>query len=77
MKVDRCLRHSGLTSAVKLVVLIYYRSMVNFAADGDGIFGIEMTAMTQPLHAPDAAPSPVRLLPLVLQRFAIIDAHAE
>ena len=83
MKVDRCRRHSSLTSAMKLVILIYYRSLASFTVGADGIFATDLrnitdiTDMTQQLHAPDAAPAPVRLLPLVLQKFAIIEAHAE
>ena len=83
MKVDRCRRHSSLTSAMRLVILIYYRSLASFTAGADGIFATDITDitditdMTQQLHAPDAAPAPVRLLPLVLQKFAIIEAHAE
>jgi predicted DNA-binding ribbon-helix-helix protein len=80
MKVDRCRRHSSLTSAMKLVILIYYRSLASFTVGADGIFATDitdMTDMTQQLHAPDAAPAPVRLLLLVLQKFAIIEAHAE
>ena len=83
MKVDRCRRHSSLTSAIKLAILIYYRSLASFTVGADGIFATDLrditdiTDMTQQLHAPDAAPAPVRLLPLVLQKFAIIEAHAE
>ena len=77
MKVDRCRRHSSLTSAIKLVILIYYRSLASFTVGADGIFATDITDMTKQLHAPDAAPAPVRLLPLVLQKFAIIEAHAE
>ena len=83
MKVDRCRRHSSLTSAMKLVILIYYRSLASFTVGADDIFATDLrditdiTGMTQQLHAPDAAPAPVRLLPLVLQKFAIIEAHAE
>ena len=83
MKVDRCRRHSSLTSAMKLVILIYYRSLASFTVGADGIFATDLRditdiiGMTQQLHAPDAAPAPVRLLPLVLQKFAIIEAHAE
>ena len=83
MKVDRCRRHSSLTSAMKLVILIYYRSLASFTVGADGIVATDITDitditdMTQQLHAPDAAPAPVRLLPLVLQKFAIIEAHAE
>jgi predicted DNA-binding ribbon-helix-helix protein len=86
MKVDRCRRHSSLTSARKLAILIYYRSLASFTVGADGIFATDITDitdktditdMTQQLHAPDAAPAPVRLLPLVLQKFAIIEAHAE
>ena len=79
MKVDRYRRHSGLTSAMKVVILIYYRSLASFTVGADGIFATDITEMTQKLHAPDAAPAPapVRLLPLVLQKFAIIEAHAE
>ena len=68
---------------MKLVTLIYYRSLTSFTVGADGIFAnditdiTDMTDMTQQLHAPDAAPAPVRLLPLVLQKFAIIEAHAE
>ena len=83
MKVDRCRRHSSLTSAMKLVILIYYRSLASFTIGANGIFASDITDMTgitdmtQQLHAPDAAPAPVRLLPLVSQKFAIIEAHAE
>jgi len=83
MKVDRCRRHSSLTSAIKLAILIYYRSLASFTVGADGIFATDITDitditdMTQQFHAPDAAPAPVRLLPLVLQKFAIIEAHAE
>lgn len=77
MKVDRCRRHSSLTSAMKLVILIYYRSLASFTVGADGIFATDITDITQQFHAPDAAPAPVRLLPLVLQKFAIIEAHAE
>lgn len=77
MKVDRCRRHSSLTSPMKLVILTYYRSLASFTVGADGIFTTDITDMTQQLHAPDAAPAPVRPLPLVLQKFAIIEAHAE
>ena len=77
MWVDRCRRHSSLTSAIKLVILIYYRDLASFTVGADGILATDMTDMTQQLHAPDAAPAPVRLLPLVLQKFEIIEAHAE
>ena len=80
MRVDRCCRHSRLTSAMKLVILIYYRSLASFTVGADGIFVTDITDitdMTQQLHAPDVAQAPVRLLPLVLQKFAIIEAHAE
>ena len=63
---------------MKLVILIYYRSLASFTVGADGIFATDITDitdMTQQPHAPDAAP--VRLLPLVLQKFAIIEAHAE
>ena len=80
MKVDRCRRHSSLTSAIKLVILIYYRNLASFTVGADGILATamtDMTDMTHQLHTPDAAPAPVRLLPLVLQKFEIIEAHAE
>ena len=71
---------------MKLVILICYSSLASFTVGADGIFAADMTDitdktditdMTQQLHAPDAAPAPVRLLPLVLQKFAINEAHAE
>ena len=65
---------------MKLVILIYYRSLASFTVGADGIFATDLrdeTDMTQMLQAPDAAPATVRLLPLVLQKFAIIGAHAE
>ena len=76
-KIDRCRRHSSLTSTMKLEILTYYRSLASFTVGANGIFTTDMTDMTQQLHAPDAAPAPVRLLPLVLKQFAIIEAHAE
>ena len=77
MKVDRCRRHSSLTSAMKLVILIYYRSLASFTIGANGIFASDITDITHQLHAPDAAPAPVRLLPMVSQKFAIIETHAE
>ena len=65
IKVDRRYRHSSQTSNMKLVILIYYRSLASFTVGADGIFATYMTDMTQQLHASDAAPAPVRLLPLV------------
>ena len=75
LKVDRCRRHSNLTSAMKLVTQIYYSSLASFTVGADGIFANDITDMTQQLNAPDTAP--VRLLPLVLKKFAINEAHAE
>ena len=83
VKVNRCRRHSSLTSAMKPVILIYYRNLASFTVGADGIFATDITDLTditditQQLHAPDTALAPVRLLPLVLQKFAIIEAHAE
>ena len=77
MKVDRCRRHSSLTSAMKLVILFYYLSLAILTVGANGIFATDITDMTRQLNAPDGAPAPVRLLPLVLQKFAIIEAHAE
>ena len=65
IRVDRRHRHSSLASTMKLVILIYYRSLASFTVGADGIFATYMTDMTQQLHAPDAAPAPVRLFPLV------------
>ena len=77
MKVDRCRRHSSLTSAMKLVIPFYYRSLASFTVGADGIFATDITDITHQLHAPDAKPARVRLLPFVLEKFAIIEAHAE
>jgi hypothetical protein len=65
IKVVRRHRHSSLTSTVKLVILIYYGSLASFTVGADGISATYMTDMTQQLQVPDAAPAPVRLLPLV------------
>ena len=68
MKVDRYRRHSGLTSAMKLVILIYYLSSASFTVGADGIFATDLRDekdMMQLLHAPDAAPATVKLLPLM------------
>ena len=48
IKADRCRRHSSLTSAMKLVILIYYRSLTSFTVGADGIFATDITDMTQP-----------------------------
>ena len=68
---------------MKLVILIYYRSLASFTVVADGIFATDITDMTaitdmtQQLTAPDAAPAPVRLLPSGLQTVALLEAHAE
>ena len=45
--------------------------------EDDEVFASDMTDVGLQFHEPDTAPAPVTILPLVLQKFAIIESRAE
>ena len=67
--------NSSLLSAVRLVILIYFHTLVSLRFEDDVVLTSDMTDIRLQFHDPDAAPIPVMLLPVVLQKFAIIDSR--
>ena len=70
-------QNSSLSSAVRLVIVIYFRTLANVRHKDDEVFASDITNIGLQLHEPGAAPAPVTILPVVLQKFGIIESHAE
>ena len=70
-------QNSSLSSAVRLVIVIYFRTLANVRLEDDKVFTSDMTDIGLQFHERDAAPAPVTILPVVLQRFGIIESRAE
>ena len=58
-------QNSSLSSAVRLVIVIYFRTQANVRLEDDEVFASDMTDIGLQFHKPDAAPAPVTILPLV------------
>ena len=70
-------QNSSLSSAVRLVIVIYFRTLANMRLKDNEAFASDMTDIGFQFHEPDAAPAPVIILPVVLQKFGIIESRAE
>ena len=70
-------QNSNLSSAVKLVIEIYFRTLANVRLEDDEVFASDLTDIGLQFHEPDAAPASVTILPVSLQRFGIIESRAE
>ena len=70
-------QNSSLSSAVRLVIVIYFCTLANVRLEDNEIFASDMTDIGLQFHEPDAAPAPVTILPMVFQKFGIIESRAE
>ena len=70
-------QNSSLSSAVRLVIEIYFRTSANVRLEDDEVFASDITDIGLQFHELDAAPAPVTILPMVLQKFGIIESRAE
>lgn len=50
-------QNSSLSSAVRLVIVIYFRTLANVRLEDDEVFASDMTDIGLQFHEPDAAPS--------------------
>ena len=57
-------QNSSLSSAVRLVIVIYFRTLANVRLKDDEVFASDMTDIGLQFNKPDAAPAPVTILPL-------------
>ena len=69
-------QNSSLSSAVRLVIVIYFRTLANVRLEDNEVFASDMTDIGLQFHKPYAALAPVTILPVVLQKFGIIDSRA-
>ena len=67
----------SLSSAVRLVIVIYFCTLANVRLEDNEVLASDMTDIGLQFHEPDAAPAPVIILPVVLQKFGIIESRAE
>ena len=54
-------QNSSLSSAVRLVIVIYFRTLANVRLEDDEVFASDMTNIGLQFHKPDAAPAPVTI----------------
>ena len=57
--------------------MIYFRTLANVRLEDNEVFASDMTDIGLQFHKPDAAASPVTILPVALQKFGIIESRAE
>ena len=60
-----------------MMILIYFRTLASVPLEDDKVFASNITDIGLQFHESDAAPIPVTFLPVVLQKFAIIESRAE
>ena len=70
-------QNSNLSSAVRLVIEIYFRTLANVSLEDGEVFASDITDIGLQFHEPDAAPAPVTILPVALQKFGIIESRAQ
>ena len=57
--------------------MIYFRTLANVRPEDNEVFASDMTDIGLQFHKPYAALAPVTILPVVLQKFGIIESRAE
>ena len=62
---------------VRLVIVIYFRTFANVRLEDNEVSASDMTDVGLQFHEPDASPAPATILPVVLQKFGIIESRAE
>ena len=77
MLVVRHRQNSSLSSAVRLMIVIYFRTFANVRLEDNEVSASDMTDIGLQFHEPDASPAPATILPVVLQKFGIIESRAE
>ena len=77
MLVGQHRQHPSLSSAVRMVFLIYFRALASVQLENDEVFASDMTDIGFQFHEPDATPIAVKYLPIMLQKFTIIESRAE
>ena len=70
-------QNSSLSSEVRLVIEIYFRNLANVRLEDGEVFTSDITDIELQFHEPDAAPAPVTILSVVLQKFGIVESRAE
>ena len=70
-------QNSSLSSAVRLVIVLYFRTLANVRPGDNAVLASDVTDIRLQFHEPDAAPAPVTILLVVLQKFGIIESRAE
>ena len=76
LAVQHC-QNSSLSSAVRLMIVIYSRTLANVRLEVNEVFASDMTDFGLQFHEPDASPAPATILPVVLQKFGIVESRAE
>ena len=58
------------------MIVIYFRTLANVRLEDNEVFASDMTDIGLQFHKPNAALAPVTILPVVLQKFGIIESRA-
>ena len=59
-------QNSNLSSAIRLVIETYFRTLANVRLEDDEVFASDLTDIALQFHEPDAAPASVKILPVSL-----------
>ena len=59
------------------MIVIYFRTLANVRLEDNEVFASDMPDIGLQFHEPGATPAPVKILPVVLQKFGIIEPRAE
>ena len=69
-------QNSSLSSEVRLVIVFYFCTLANMRLEDNEVFASDLTDIGLQFHKPNAALAPVTILPVVLQKFGIIESRA-
>ena len=72
MLVVQCRKNSSLSSMFWLIIIMYLESQTSIHVEDDGVFASYMADTPLQFHQPGASTVPVKLMPFVLHKFAII-----
>ena len=67
----------SLSSVVRMMISISFRTLANMQLEDDQVFASDIIEVGLQFHQPDAANIPVTFSPVVLQKFSIIESRAE
>jgi len=76
-QVEKIRRHASLVAAVRLIILVYYRTLCERKLGVAGAVSDETGDSHRHFSAPDTAAAPAPLMQVVLAKLELIESHVE